>query len=457
MIDFVLTLNVVVFAVTAVTLYWRGYLTFYSGIFVYLAFHFVAFVQRPIAVHMFDLRSEFIYMQYMPPESIFLETILVANVGLFAFILGYLAVLRFEPIVPTFRIPPISPLEKKWLWISFWLLSPLIIYSFYLSIAAKIVYASEAFGVPERILLQVDPLTGATLFQDSTAYVVFARNMALPYASYFMIVSRARWYSVIPLALCAVISLQTGGRWEMVVSATVTVAIFLYTKGYLLLRPLHVVLFVPFLIIFMGMSQNRELISDFFSTGIFDLKFDLQNSSFGAHPDFANFEFLTYIVGKVPVDSGTWSYFTQYLGLFTQPIPRILWPDKPVVSPIMLVNLQEYGRFATRTTSLVGDGWMSLGYAGVIVTMGLAGAFYGWLYKRFCSPSVTIYFFIGYFWMEALLLQWARDGGYKITHFAFFCVGPICLAYLLKRFFSGSSTHDRWRPGSQLKSKIPGL
>jgi hypothetical protein len=146
------------------------------------------------------------------------------------------------------------------------------------------------------------------------------------------------------------------------------------------------------------------------------------------------FDCLSYILAKVPAISHTYSYFTQYLGLFTQPIPRALWPDKPIDSPIVLVNLDSYGNFSPYVPTLVGDGWISLGYAGVVMTTGLVGAFYGWLYKRFCRATSSIYFFCAYFWILVLLVQWARDGGYQIfTGFFFFCLTPLLLAYLLGR------------------------
>src|SRR5436190_522895 len=102
MIEFALIFNLIAYSVVVAVLYWRGYVNFHSGLFIYLAFHFITFVERPIAVYLFDLRSEFIFMGYMPTEAVFVQTILVTNVGLLSFIFGYLLVLRFQPIVPSF-------------------------------------------------------------------------------------------------------------------------------------------------------------------------------------------------------------------------------------------------------------------------------------------------------------------------------------------------------------------
>jgi hypothetical protein len=318
----------------------------------------------------------------------------------------------------------------------FLLLSPLIIYSFYLVLTVRLYYGVEALGEVREISMRFDPATGALLFGDTSAYVVFARNMALPFASYLILLKGGRWWSFLPLGFCALMASQTGGRWELVVSVFVAIGLILYFGRRLLPQAWHCLMLVPIAIVFIGLGQNRSLIGELLTTGQFDVKFDLASSSFGEHPDFANFEFLTYVVGKVPEVSRTWSYFTQYLGLFTQPIPRILWPDKPAIAPIMLINLQAYGRFASRTISLVGDGWMSFGYAGVVVTLAAVGAFYGGLYRRFCRSGISVYFFCAYFWMLSLLIQWARDGGTKIFDFFFFCLTPLLLAMWLRRFFS---------------------
>jgi oligosaccharide repeat unit polymerase len=435
MIEFSLAANTIFFIVVFVLLAQRGYINVYSGLFIYSAFHFVAFVQRPIFVHLFDLRSEFEFMKYMPTEATFLTTLLVANIGYLSFIAGYLMVLRFQPVQPTFEMPRLSRIERNSFIASFVVLSPLIIYSFFLAFTMRQQYGAEVLDELGKINMTVDVSTGHHLFNDTTAYVVMARHMALPFATVAIFVSGGKWWSYALILICAFISLQIGERWPLVISVLVVITSTLYLRKQRALGLRHYVIGGLVLVLFVALGQNRNLLVRFLLTGDFDVKFDFFNSSFGNHPDFANFEFLTFVIGKVPDVSKTYSYFTQYLGLFTQPIPRILWPEKPVGSPIILVNLQEYGRWASRTASLVGDGWISLGYAGVVITLSGAGAIFGTLYKRFCRTPVSVYYCCAYFWVYALLLQWARDGGYRIADFLFFCVSPIMLAYGLRFLF----------------------
>lgn len=144
-------------------------------------------------------------------------------------------------------------------------------------------------------------------------------------------------------------------------------------------------------------------------------------------PDFANFDFLTYVVAVVPARTETYTYGAQYLQLFTEPIPRKLWPGKPAGAPVRLFNLNNYGNFLGMTPSLVGDGWMSGGWIGIVVTMtlvgGLLGAAHRWFWKRADSPMESLFYMVGL----ALVPQWFRDGGISITKFLFWNLAPLVL------------------------------
>ena len=435
MIEIALALNVIVFVAITATLFARGYLNIYSGLFIYVAFHFVAFVQRPVVVYLFDLRNAFDFMLYMPNDDVFVQTIVVANLGLVSFVLFYLYVLGFEPIAPSFDYIPVSAGQRRSFLLAFFLLSPFILYSFFLALTMRQAYGGEVFDELGKVNMTIDPTTGQHLFADTTAYIVNARDFAFAFSALMIHLTRGKWWSYLLVIFCAFVALQLGERWAIVIAGLVAIMMTLYLKKRHSFTIFDYAAMAVVLGIFVVIGQNRDSVVRFFLTGEYDLNFDLAKSSFGDHPDFANFDFLTYVIGKVPDASGTYSYFTQYLGVFTQPIPRILWPGKPVGSPVQWVNLEAYGHFASLTTSLVGDGWISLGYAGVVITTGLVGAFYGWLFKRFCSPSVSIYFYCAHFWMVGLLLQWARDGGYKILDFSLFCIGPIILAYCINRIF----------------------
>ncbi len=431
MIELALTANLVFFVMLVWWLASRKYMNVFSGLMVYCVFHFLVFVQRPIIVYAFDIISEYEFMNFVPDDDIFLETILVSNVGLVSFVFGYVWALGFRPLRMNFNVTANVRNEGTAYLISFLILSPLIAYSIYLMLTMRQEYGVEVLDELGRIDMTVDPATGSRLFVDTTGYFVLARNMLLPFVTFIILRYRGRSWSYLPSAAAALLTAGTGGRWPLVMSLLVVMMIGLYVHRRSGLTALSYISIVAGLVVFVVVGENRDALMNLLVNGTFEFELDLSKTSFGAHPDFANFEFLTFVIAKVPEVSETYSYFTQYLGVFTWPIPRMLWPDKPVGSPITLVNLQDYGQFASRTTSLVGDGWISLGYPGVVITLVLAGVVYGYLYKRMCGGPVSSFRLCAYVWMVALLAQWARDGGYRILEFYFFCVTPIGLAYLV--------------------------
>lgn len=437
MIELALAIHLIFFVALVAGLHGRGYLNIYSGLFIYLAFHFMVFVQRPLVVYAFDLRAEFEFMLYAPTPDIFITTLFVSDLGLVSFVAAYLAAINFRPIEPSFNYIRLTRSEASSFQISLILMSPLILYSFFLALTMRQTYGVEVFQDLGQINMTVDPATGQKLFADTTAYVVNARNFAFPYAALLIHVTRGRWWSFLPIFLCALIALQLGERWEIVIAAFVAAMMTLYIARRHAFTATHYAGMVVVLALFVMIGQNRDSLVKFLTTGDIEFSFDIAKSSFGDHPDFANFDFLTFIIAKVPDASRTYSYFTQYLGVFTQPIPRILWPDKPVGSPVQWVNLDNYGRFTSLTTSLVGDGWISLGYIGVVITMSACGAFFGKMFKRFCRPQISIYFYCAYFWMVGLLLQWARDGNYRILDFFLFCIGPLVFSWGINQLLGG--------------------
>ena len=144
-------------------------------------------------------------------------------------------------------------------------------------------------------------------------------------------------------------------------------------------------------------------------------------------PDFANFDYLTFVMAVVPERTGIYTYGAQYAQLFTEPIPRKLWPGKPVGSPIRLFNLNNYGDFFGLTPSLVGDGWMSGGWIGVTITMTVVGfilgALHRWFWQRNGNNMAALCYLVGL----AMIPQWYRDGGISIAKFVFWNLSPLLL------------------------------
>ncbi|MGH8021653.1 MAG: O-antigen polymerase, partial [Opitutaceae bacterium] len=141
--------------------------------------------------------------------------------------------------------------------------------------------------------------------------------------------------------------------------------------------------------------------------------------------DFANFDYVTYIVTHVPRHTKTWTYGTQYLQLFTEPIPRKLWKGKPIGPPVQLYNLNDYGNFIGLTPSIIGDGWQSGGWTGMFATLALVGGLLGFGYRWFTLNQDVVHKACAFLIINAMIIQLFRDGGISIFKFLLFSLVPL--------------------------------
>jgi hypothetical protein len=191
---------------------------------------------------------------------------------------------------------------------------------------------------------------------------------------------------------------------------------------------------IPIYLLFHAIGENRQFLADIISGA--GVRQSVEEAGVAGRdklkakydsPDFANFDYLTFVMSVVPERTGMYTYGAQYAQLLTEPIPRQLWPGKPVGSPIRTFSLQNYGYFFGLTPSLVGDGWMSGGWIGIIVTMtavgGLLGAFHRWFWRHNDNNMVALCYLIGL----AMIPQWYRDGGISIAKFVFWNLSPLAL------------------------------
>jgi hypothetical protein len=122
--------------------------------------------------------------------------------------------------------------------------------------------------------------------------------------------------------------------------------------------------------------------------------------------------------------------------VLVRPIPRAIWKDKPERDLIPMVNLNSFGRFDVLTPSIVGDGWVSLGYIGVIVTLATVAWMLGSAYNRFALGEPSAIYTVVYCVILAFSLQWFRDGGTSIAVFLGVNLFPIWVWWMIHRWLS---------------------
>jgi hypothetical protein len=276
---------------------------------------------------------------------------------------------------------------------------------------------------------------GTYILTGVSGYTVEAQYMIGPLICAWLAVTRFRWPMLV-LVVAYLVYRSYGGwsRWTILLSFLSISLIYAWQKR-IKWPPGRVVLCaIPILILFNALGQNRAYVQQLLH-GEASIRTEVRPGTSRMEqlkgkydgPDFANFDFLTFVTSVVPDRTGTFTYGSQYLQLFTEPIPRKLWPGKPVGAPVSFFSLNSYGNFIGMTVTLAGDGWMSGGWIGLIITMSVVGAILGGLHKRFWKHAHENFASIFYLVGIAMVPQWYRDGGISIAKFLFWNLSPLIL------------------------------
>jgi hypothetical protein len=368
----------------------------------YLGFHLVVFVLRPILVHCFGFTAEWDYMIFHPSDAVFVRTLAVSSVGLVVFV-GACLIAGWAEVGFSAREPrALTPVQKRGLLFATLALLPLVALS---------IYATRK-GINRE-------LAGAAyIMTDSTGYLNEAQNVMAPLLCLWLVVTRFHRLNVLPIVLYLGYRSWYGwSRWTILLFAAMVAVTYCWYHRKKWIPLWSILVAVPVFLLFNVLGHNRELLKSYLEgkpvktyesePGITTLE---QIKLRYDGPDFANFDFLAYLVAVVPERTQDFTYGLQHLQLFTEPIPRILWKRKPVGAPVKTMNPFEWGNFVGLTITLPGDGWMTGGWAGLVLTTGLTGVVLGRCHRRFWLAKDRPIFALFYIAGLAMLPQLYRDG-----------------------------------------------
>jgi len=402
------------------------YFTIVGPVFWYFIFHMLVFVVRPLGVIYGGFGTVFDYMKFSPTDDDKAMTFIVAIVGLLVF----LPCAFWGGAGDRWSFADIPQVRRR-VWVQVLVgalcLSPWILYSVYISMSGQV---------------QGERIGGTYILTNTTGYVIDAQGMLLPFGLIIIVISRFRWWSYIPIGIYfTFVTIYERTRWQLVVGSLALYLLYCVFRARRI-KKLPVVIVLPIILILFALKGlNREIYMELLllhdTTGLNNITKGMTLRDQLDTQDFANYEYLTYIVHMVPRETHTYLYFSQWLQIFTEPIPRILWPEdlwggKPVGAPLAshFFDLNDYGNFIGLTPSLLGDGWLSLGWVGEIITVGISSYILGRLHRYACTQTSRPLFCIGYCILIALLFQFFRDGGISIFKFVMFALAPVwILAY----------------------------
>lgn len=106
----------------------------------------------------------------------------------------------------------------------------------------------------------------------------------------------------------------------------------------------------------------------------------------------------TGLIAREMTRRGDWLYGQTYLNTVFAPVPRAIWPDKPMISVGLFVRTEIYGRPATTNGSppgLLGEAFLNFSYIGILIIPIVAGMILRVFYNSFRphlgrSKSATI-------------------------------------------------------------------
>ena len=401
--------------------------TFYS------AFHGLIFVFRPILARINDFDLVYRGYQFTPSPSDKLTVILAANLGFLAFAFFCLrsgnVPMRFKQ--DAFAVAERERLKPLLLWVLA-LCVPVGLYSL-----SKVWNGAATTGQGYDAMV-MDARTGTIVNTQGNGYLAEAQLMLATCGALVAWVFRFRLLALLPLVGFVVFRAGTGGRSPFVTALVTVGLLYLYEHRRKLPSPRILALLAVVMLLFnivgndRGMAIRKAIGNDTSSSVFYQTR---ANERFLEGMDFANLEYFEYLVYAIPQRTHTYGYFLDSLQVFTEPVPRVLWKNKPVGAPFNRIYLLDYGRAVGMTRSLPGEGWYSLGWLGVVIWCGLYGYVLGLIYRRFVEGPQSTIKTAAYMIFVPILIVAFRDGQ-LVTVFrqGLFFLAPVLLWYGLSRY-----------------------
>lgn len=413
----------------------------------FLLYHFVLFVLRPTLVYVYDYSLIYDAYQFVPSLSDKLIVIGAVNLSLIVFAItslsfgnvSYLHISKM-PRITSERRNYLSPLILAWV-----ILGPVAVYSLFYTLKWQ---TSDTFD------MIFDKEAGTYINTKGNGYAVDAQIMLVPLVVALAWIGKFNWKYMLPLVAFVIVKSFTGSRYPIVVAMFAVILLYFYDKKIRWMKFLFIGPLIGFWAIFNLMSLDRGA----YFREIAGLSNGQTSGSVrqGSAPrfldsmDYGNLEFFELIVYAVPQRTGSYDYFAENLQVVTEPIPRILWKDKPKGAPIKFFNLEDYIRFFSFTKSVAGAGWFALGWIGVAVWSWLFGAAYGLAYARW-ARSGSVVATLSYIMILALAIQLFRDGILlSVVKMGGFMLIPVLMTAFLKKFFAPGDRYGQ--PSSRRRS-----
>ena len=429
---FWLAVSVIILVITVVVFSRKRSFSLFHPLSFYLMFHAIVFVIRPIFSVIYDYHGMYDAIGFLPNEWERSQVLICTNLGLIAFAVCSLSVgkdpIRFDSAIDD--VPRLMIARVYWL--------PAIIIGA-LGLWSVLWLWSVADNFSEFSVR--DSATGEGGLRGVSGYFLSMQIMLGILGAVMAWLGRFKLWSLVPIALFTVLQLGAGGRGQAVSGLTAFALLYLFDSRKRWPNASVVALFIVGAAAFNAVQADRGSgIRSALGLETKAVEVVVESKSKPLETmDLANMEFFEYIVWAVPKRTGSYDYFLSNLQIFTEPVPRGLWPDKPYGPPIKMFELYRYGKALGATSSVPGMGWIQWGYAGVVIWGALFGLFYGWMYNIFAARRSSALVAVAYMVFLSTSPVAFRDGAIvSIAKQMFFFLVPVIALFISAKLVVGT-------------------
>lgn len=424
MYEMLLALNVIIYVWVLAWYARKPCATVFHPATFYAAVHGFIFVVRPIFAWFGHYRAVYDIYDFMPTLA---EKMTTIGVTALTYLVIMTTMIQLAPQRMEFSKTP-DDIRRRMQW-------PVVIVALTLGLLGAY---SALKGIDARAYGTDTMQTtkgGYRINTSGSGYFNDAQQLMVPITLMIAWVFRFRLLSLLPFTAFVILKSSSGGRGPFMIAIAAMGLLYLYEQRRRWPTPKVLPLFAIALVLFVFVGQDRGhairglFLSDQVTHGAGNSSADDKNSLLDGM-DYANLEYVEFMVHTIPKRTGTYSFFVENLQLFTEPVPRALWSGKPVGPPIQLYNLWDYGHPWGMTIAVPGQGWQGLGWVGVVLYAFLAGAFLAAIYRVSVRKIDSPFILMAYLPFLAGTILYLRDGALlTILRSELFYLAPVFAAY----------------------------
>ena len=399
---------------------------FYHPVSVYLAYHLLGFVLRPFYIYKNGGSELWFRIGILPDGWDLIYSGLISSLALISFALIPLIVrgnFKEYRVIPPFKLEVSNERIFFAVVIFFFALGVYGTYKAYGGAGFSSVYAYEV----DIIASGGQALKGVSGYSTALAEFIPVTLVIL------MLVKGPRSLLFVSLLIMFIaIRMWIGSQRLSFVVVLLALAVYLVILSRRRFPPIKfIVVGLLFLTIFDFIGSDRLAFRKIAAgeegaAALYEV-YQANRGEEGLLSDFKEFDVTTVIYSIVPSKTG-FNYGSQYLRLFVWPIPRQIWPDKPIFTD--RIDLNSYGNFWALTWSSHGDYYSNLGIPSLVILMALVSILLQLLYRNAVHANKAVHV-ISYFIVLMYMKTIFRDGGVTVFYFLIFSFIPASAVLLL--------------------------